>query len=135
MDTIRESLRNFSGAQNSPWQGRPGMIGGTNALPQDIFGKEMRKEGTQSKTMFSAGFLKTYSVEDLGKKLRKLRPEGKEKGWFSVRELNERLVRLRKMEEEQARSNIHDSTIGAIRECLVEINQEQNNAAKKASGQ
>ncbi|XP_052724753.1 uncharacterized protein LOC108320413 isoform X2 [Vigna angularis] len=43
--------------------------------------------------MFSAGFLKTYSVEDLGKKLRMLRPEGKEKGWFSVRELSERLMK------------------------------------------
>ncbi|WVZ21788.1 hypothetical protein V8G54_000332 [Vigna mungo] len=133
MDTIRESLRKLPGARNSLSQGRPGMMGGTNDLPQSIFGKEMRKEGTESKTMFSAGFLKTYSVEDLGTKLRKLRPEGKEKGWFSVRELSERLMRLRKMEEEQARSNIHDSTIDAIRGCLVEINQEQNLAAKKAS--
>ncbi|BAT93377.1 hypothetical protein LR48_Vigan05g003400 [Vigna angularis] len=133
MQFIRENLRNLSAAQTPVSQGRPGMIGGTNALPQGIFGKEMRKEGTKSTTMFSAGFLKTYNVEDLGKKLRMLRPEGKEKGWFSVRELSERLVRLRKMEEEQARSNTRDSTINIIRGCLAEINEEQNLAKKKAS--
>jgi len=85
--------------------------------------------------MFSAGFLKTYSVEDLGRKLRTLRPEGKEKDWFSVRELSERLTRLRKMEEEQARSNPRDAALNVIRGCLVEMNDERTLAAKKASSQ
>ncbi|XP_027907441.1 uncharacterized protein LOC114166802 [Vigna unguiculata] len=135
MDSIRESLRKVSGAQTSQRQGNLGVIGGTSALPQAIFGKEMRKEGTESTAMFSAGFLKTYSVEDLGRKLRTLRPEGKEKDWFSVRELSERLTRLRKMEEEQARSNPRDAALNVIRGCLVEMNDERTLAAKKASMQ
>ncbi|KAK7280727.1 hypothetical protein RJT34_25794 [Clitoria ternatea] len=47
-------------------------------------------------------FLRTYGDEELGEKLRLLRPERKEKDWFSIAELNERLVRLREMGEKQA---------------------------------
>ncbi|KOM27260.1 hypothetical protein LR48_Vigan406s007000 [Vigna angularis] len=43
MESIFGSLRNLSVAQTPVSQGRPRMIGGTNALPQAIFGKEMRK--------------------------------------------------------------------------------------------
>ena len=83
--------------------------------------------------MRSAAFLKVYGVEDLGKKLRMLRPEGKEKDWFSVRELSERLVRLRKMEEEQAKSNTQGEAYDKIKGCLIEMQEEGTRAKKKAS--
>ncbi|KAK6944484.1 hypothetical protein RJ641_025586 [Dillenia turbinata] len=45
-------------------------------------------------------FVKTYSYGELGERLRNLRPERKlENNWFSLEELNERLVKLRKIEE------------------------------------
>ncbi|ESW07787.1 hypothetical protein PHAVU_010G158900 [Phaseolus vulgaris] len=133
MEAIRHSLRNMSGGQAPVRQSRPGVIGGTSALPELIFGKEMRKEGSESTAMRSAAFLKVYGVEDLGKKLRMLRPEGKEKDWFSVRELSERLVRLRKMEEEQAKSNTQGEAYDKIKGCLIEMQEEGTRAKKKAS--
>lgn len=122
-------------AQTELRQGRPGVIGGTSPLPQSIFGKEMGSVGSESTATFSAGFLKTYSVEDLGKKLRMLRPQGKEKDWFSVKELSERLVRLREMEKEQAQSNANNDTFSTVVGTLVEIDEKKKRGESKASSQ
>ncbi|CAJ1951363.1 unnamed protein product [Sphenostylis stenocarpa] len=135
LKSIKENLRIIPGGQNSVRPSRPGLTDGTSALPDSIFGKEMRKEGSAMTAVFSAGFLKTYSMDELGKKLRMLRPEGQGKGWFSVRELSERLVRLRQMEKEQARSNTQDDAFDKVRGCLVEIQEEETRTAKKASVQ
>ncbi|TKY48512.1 hypothetical protein E2542_SST25931 [Spatholobus suberectus] len=107
LEAFRESLLNVkANAQTSPLRPRPSLIGGTGPLPESVFGKEMRKGGSAT-----TAFLKTYGVEDLGKKLRMLRPEGKGKDWFSIGELSERLVRLRKMEEEQTHSHTRDGAM------------------------
>lgn len=48
-------------------------------------------------------FVRTYGYEELGEKLRRLRPEGKKgEDWFSLGELNERLVKLREVEEKES---------------------------------
>ncbi|XP_010537909.1 PREDICTED: uncharacterized protein LOC104812450 [Tarenaya hassleriana] len=85
------------------------VIGGAEAysLPLSVFGKEMeeRKAG-KGKGGETEGrktdLVKSYSADELGEKLRLLRPEGKkEEGWFSLQELNERLVKLRQWEENE----------------------------------
>ncbi|RDY14529.1 rpsO, partial [Mucuna pruriens] len=142
VESIRESLQNIKAkTPTSPRLSRPSTIGGSGALPESVFGREMRKEGSASSSSSSStAFLKTYGVEDLGKKLRMLRPEEKGKDWFSVRELNERLVRLRKMEEEQAFSNSREGVglggsaiLEDLRECLFEMDQNNFDNAKKSS--
>ncbi|XP_058226675.1 small ribosomal subunit protein uS15m [Rhododendron vialii] len=88
---------------------RPGgpnnVIGGTDQrLPASVFGKEkeMREKERESPAMRTK-FVRGYSYEELGKKLRMLRPpEGKRGGdWFSLGELNERLMKLREVEEKE----------------------------------
>ncbi|KAE9467709.1 hypothetical protein C3L33_00380, partial [Rhododendron williamsianum] len=131
-DTIRESLRqlkiNKSNSSNNNQINynrdpmslktltqdlnlRPGgpnnVIGGTDQrLPASVFGKEkeMReKEQERELPAMRTKFVRGYSYEELGKKLRMLRPpEGKRGGdWFSLGELNERLMKLREVEEKE----------------------------------
>lgn len=90
----------------------------------------MRKDGPAfqpSPSSAATAFLKTYGVEDLGKKLRMLRPEGKGKDWFSVRELSERLEKLRKMEEQKV------TVFDDLRVCLQEMDQSKQKDTNKAS--
>ncbi|XP_054780552.1 uncharacterized protein LOC129288156 [Prosopis cineraria] len=78
------------------------LFGGTGELPASVFGKELReKERREGSDEMKMEFLKTYNYEELGEKLRKLRPKPKGGDWFSLRELNDRLVKLREMEEEE----------------------------------
>lgn len=82
-------------------------------------------------------------MDDLGEKLRMLRPEGMRNDWFSVRELSERLRRLRKMEEEVVEKQAHSNTqygfnkavLDHVRGSLAQLDQNQTEAAKKASRQ
>lgn len=82
-------------------------------------------------------------MDDLGEKLRMLRPEGMRNDWFSVRELSERLRRLRKMEEEEVEKQAHSNTqygfnkavLDHVRGSLAQLDQNQTEAAKKASRQ
>ncbi|KAK7280743.1 hypothetical protein RJT34_25810 [Clitoria ternatea] len=140
-DSIRESLKNirkggdgtaFRNALNLKSSDSRESGGGTSALP-DFFGKETatmteRKVGGGMKMQF----LRTYGDEELGEKLRLLRPERKEKDWFSIAELNERLVRLREMEEKQASSvNVGGSDISTtLRDCLKQIDEKEDKSKK-----
>ncbi|XP_075670256.1 uncharacterized protein LOC142640028 [Castanea sativa] len=69
-------------------------------------------------------FVKMYSYGELGEKLRKLRPsveEGKKEGetlWFSLSELNQRLMKLREMEEKDTESRIGRISFKDLRESL-----------------
>ncbi|KAK7349117.1 hypothetical protein VNO77_06221 [Canavalia gladiata] len=141
-DAVRESLRNIGGGGkvggriSSPsfrdaLRPKPSVIGGTSALPESVFGKEMRerKEG-EMKTVF----MRTYKVEELGEKLRKLRPEGVGKDWFSLSELSERLVRLRDLEEKEASSNTQEERLyNDLRHCLMGLEETKDDKSKQAS--
>ena len=74
-------------------------------LPVSVFGEELeerKRKGDETEEMKSE-FIKRYNTEELGEMLRRYRPEGKkEEGWFSLQELNQRLVKLREVEEEAA---------------------------------
>nr|POE94956.1 hypothetical protein CFP56_59733 [Quercus suber] len=85
-------------------------------------------------------FVKIYSYGELGEKLRKLRPsveEGKKEEetlWFSLSELNERLMKLREMEEKDTESRIGRISFKDLRESLDWMRQLELEKAKKNSG-
>uniref|UniRef100_M4F269 Small ribosomal subunit protein uS15c n=1 Tax=Brassica campestris TaxID=3711 RepID=M4F269_BRACM len=80
---------------------RSNVFGGGEGLPISVFGEEIeerKKMGDDSEEMKSE-FIKSYDTKELGEILRQYRPEGKrEEGWFSLQELNQRLVKLREVE-------------------------------------
>ncbi|CAF2065871.1 hypothetical protein HID58_073669 [Brassica napus] len=84
---------------------RSNVFGGGEGLPISVFGEEIeerKKMGDASEEMKSE-FIKSYNTKELGEILRQHRPEGKrEEGWFSLQELNQRLVKLREVEEAAA---------------------------------
>ncbi|CAH8382379.1 unnamed protein product [Eruca vesicaria subsp. sativa] len=76
-------------------------VGSNEALPTSVY----VEDETEEETMMMTEFLKIYKEDELGEKLKMLRPEGKkEGGWFSLEELNERLVKLRKVEEKEVKN-------------------------------
>ena len=162
-DAIRESLRQLrltnDSAQNERRSGdpmslsafknslklKPGpdsapVFGGTESLPVSVFGKEReRKEGEKETMAMKTEFVKMYSYGELGEKLRKLRPsvqEGKKGGdalGFSLSELNERLMKLREMEEKETESRIGGVSFKDLRESLVWLRLTETEKAKKNS--
>ncbi|WCJ40433.1 30S ribosomal protein S15 [Euphorbia peplus] len=108
-------------------QFKPTVFRGTSEIPLPMSGKESGKDNSSS-----IEFVKMYSMDELGDRLRSLRPEMKETGWFSFEELAERLGRLRKLEEKE----IQNSNIGIpmqhLRESLSNIKQNDSNEKKKA---
>ncbi|KAK7389497.1 hypothetical protein VNO78_24597 [Psophocarpus tetragonolobus] len=130
ISSIRKSLQNIkaAGTPTSPLPRPP---------PSDTLLKDIKVQGSVPPS--TTAFLKPYAVEELGKKLRMLRPEGRGQAWFSVSELCERLARLRKMDEEQARSNTRDSDPKAllhdVKETLFQMEQDEIYKADRASRQ
>ncbi|KAF9686240.1 hypothetical protein SADUNF_Sadunf03G0138200 [Salix dunnii] len=161
-DAIRESLRQLKGGRennnNAVGRGRAGalpfssfklkpgnenesmnkstIIGGTEGLPTVVFGREMEGEG-RAKGEMSTEFVKMYSHGELGDKLRSLRPTVKrgEKGWFTLKELNERLRKLREMEEKDTESRIRGFSYRDLRESLVKLKVSNDEKAIKNSVQ
>ncbi|XP_027186685.1 uncharacterized protein [Cicer arietinum] len=145
-DAIRGSLSQLKGTIANPslpkWRPSPSskVIGGTNPLPESVFGKEAR-ERISRELGGSANLLnlpvRSYMHNELGEKLKKLRPQVKGKEWFSIAELNERLMKVREMDEIEAKSK---SDLGSVlNSCLSSSlayiqNQEEDNS-KKASMQ
>lgn len=120
---------------------RPGeaRVGGAESLPDSIFGRELLQkkkgeeegEGRRGPAARKTEFLKMYDFEELGEKLRRLRPEevgsGKKKGgWFSLEELNERLAKLRELEEKETEYSIGGVSFKDLRESLVKLRDADN---------
>ncbi|CAA0344655.1 putative ribosomal protein S15 [Arabidopsis thaliana] len=121
--TTESKWANLSGIQNIMKTNindniRSNVIGGAaEGLPHSVVGKELEEEDVTEEEMKSE-FIKSYDPIELGEKLRLYRPEGKkEEGWFSLQELNQRLVKLRAMEEEQFQktSIVHPSFVNNLR--------------------
>lgn len=90
---------------------------GAEALPMSVFGKEIDgRKGREGETEeMMTDFLTFYNEEELGEKLRLLRPEGnKEEGWFSLQELNQRLVKLRQVEEKHVQARSGNTVLGKV---------------------
>ncbi|KAG8656207.1 hypothetical protein MANES_04G106400v8 [Manihot esculenta] len=107
------------------------VIGGSQGLPLGDF----EKEDASVKEGMSTEFVKMYSYGELGQKLRILRPEVKEgeKGWFSLEELNERLRKLREMEEKEAESRIGGKIMKDVKQSLVRLKQLDEEKTRKIS--
>ncbi|CAA7410588.1 unnamed protein product [Spirodela intermedia] len=117
---------------------RPGeaRVGAAESLPDSIFGRELlekkgEEEGGRGPAARKTEFLKMYDFEELGEKLRRLRPEevgsGKKKGgWFSLEELNERLAKLRELEEKETEYSIGGVSFKDLRESLVKLRDADN---------
>ncbi|KAK3188600.1 hypothetical protein Dsin_028161 [Dipteronia sinensis] len=116
------------------------VIGGTQEFPVSVFGREMkegRKGGEKEREGMKTEFLKMYSYVELGEKLRQLRPpKGTKKsggGGFSLEELNERLMRLREMEEKDNESRIGGVPFRELRESLQRLKMNGDEKQKKSS--
>lgn len=109
------------------------VIGGIQGLPLRAF----EKEDASVKEGMSTEFVKMYSYGELGQKLRILRPEVKEgeKGWFSLEELNERLRKLREMEEKEAESRIGGKIMKDVKQSLVRLKQLDEEKTRKISSE
>ncbi|KAG8388247.1 hypothetical protein BUALT_Bualt02G0105900 [Buddleja alternifolia] len=78
-------------------------------------------------------FLRMYNHQDLGKKLKMLRPEKKKGQWFSLQELNERLAKLREIEEKESESMIGiEGFTKDLRDGLLKLTMSNTAKAKEA---
>ncbi|TXG46796.1 hypothetical protein EZV62_026090 [Acer yangbiense] len=113
------------------------VIGGTQELPVSVFGREMkegRKGGEKERKGMNTEFVKMYSYVELGEKLRQLRPAKKSGGGgFSLEELNERLMRLREMEEKDNESRIGGVPFRELRDSLQRLKMAGDDKQKKSS--
>uniref|UniRef100_A0A7N0ZZ94 Small ribosomal subunit protein uS15c n=1 Tax=Kalanchoe fedtschenkoi TaxID=63787 RepID=A0A7N0ZZ94_KALFE len=123
-DSIRESLKNMrndsaSGRRDVPPmslsalrnslssrnEGPATVVGSGFNFASALFSKEVKeKEDGEKSVEKKAELMRSYSHVELGEKLKGFRPERKVAGenWFSLSELNERLVKLRELEEKQS---------------------------------
>ncbi|KAL0342154.1 UNVERIFIED_CONTAM: 30S ribosomal protein S15 [Sesamum calycinum] len=111
----------------------PMIIGGTSGLPS-FFGKE--KDGSEDDNVSSTaakrtGFVKMYDYSELGTKLKMLRPEKKKGKWFSLNELNERLAKLREIEEKEGQVTIGGISFKDLRDTLVSLSLADEDKKKK----
>ncbi|KAL6141094.1 hypothetical protein ACLB2K_059385 [Fragaria x ananassa] len=118
------SMRRFQGILRSKPSGQDAV--GSGGLPR-LFDKE--RIGEKREDGLKTEFIKIYSEEELGEKLRKLRPEGG--GVFSFAELSERLVKLRKMDDIEARSRTGGVNFNDLRDSLVTLNEENKTSSIK----
>ncbi|XVF24705.1 hypothetical protein REPUB_Repub13aG0150500 [Reevesia pubescens] len=111
------------------------VIGGSSSeLPKSVFGREMMERTKDGEAATKTEFVKMYGHVELGQKLKKLRPETKgREGWFSLQELNERLLKLREMEEKETESRIGGVSFKDMRESLYKLNMSEDEKHKKTS--
>ncbi|KAH9613804.1 hypothetical protein KSS87_005893 [Heliosperma pusillum] len=115
------------------------VIGGSlDNLPSVTFGKEIREKEKKSKSdeddASKFELMKAYSHAELGKELKELRPdlsalsknkkekEGEE-GWFSLSELQERLAKLKEIEEDRKSNTMGGLKLGDLRKSTDTIRQ------------
>ncbi|CAN6274070.1 unnamed protein product [Urochloa humidicola] len=129
--SIQESLRRASPLQQrQPRQPTPFISNSSN-----IFNRELDRNGKAGNEDKDSGttLMKTYSYEELGKRLGELRPAGAVKDgkeWFSLQELQGRIAKLVELEkrEDQLGGRFFD-----IRKSIASIGK--GNTPKPAQGQ
>ncbi|KAJ8632714.1 hypothetical protein MRB53_026050 [Persea americana] len=115
------------------------LLGGPDSqLPPSIFGREMGEKREPESQALKTEFVKMYSYGELGEKLKILRPAAAtagKKDWFSLGELNERLMKLREMEEREAESRIGGVSFKDLRDSLVRLRKSSDDSSKKSNMQ
>lgn len=79
-------------------------------------------------------FMSMYNYSEMGTKLKMLRPEKKKGKWFSLNELNERLVKLREMEEKESRSIVPGVSFKDLRDSVVKVAYSDEEKMRKKTG-
>lgn len=110
------------------------MIGGSDSLPASIFGKEKR-DGDKAGPATRTEFVKMYNYKELGEKLKMLRPEKKKGNWFSLQELNERLMKLREIDEKESETRTGGFNFTELRESLERLRMSDDEKARKKTMQ
>uniref|UniRef100_A0A1J3FWH7 Small ribosomal subunit protein uS15c n=4 Tax=Noccaea caerulescens TaxID=107243 RepID=A0A1J3FWH7_NOCCA len=126
-----ENIMKTKPSENLRWNG----FRGAEELPKSVFGEELeeRKKTAEEIEEMKSEFIKSYDTEELGEILRTYRPQGKkEEGWFSLQELNQRLVKLREAEEEVAKRTRKNDHFIDIRNTIASTKIEEERK-KKAS--
>ncbi|KAJ9559706.1 hypothetical protein OSB04_004866 [Centaurea solstitialis] len=154
LSSIRLSLRNQAtriSSNSSPLQqpeGPPGRRSGyvdgarlgLKPRPSDLSQKvpdsitKDKKEAVSDE--MKTEFVRMYGYRDLGEKLRKLRPEvrGSKKSGFSLGELNERLRKVRELDEKENKNRNGLDAYG-IRESLYTLQLQDEKKAKPNAAQ
>ncbi|KAF3493902.1 hypothetical protein DY000_02057598 [Brassica cretica] len=109
LSKLRENLKNLKSQPNAEMAGMSLRRRNVGSSDVSVIGKDMEdgngREGETEEEVTMTEYLKMYREEELGEKLKMLRPEGKkEDGWFSLEELNERLVKLRQAEKKEVKN-------------------------------
>ncbi|CAF2115121.1 unnamed protein product [Brassica napus] len=109
LSKLRENLKNLKSQPNTEMAGVSLRRRNVGSSDVSVIGKDMEdgngREGETEEEVTMTEYLKMYREEELGEKLKMLRPEGKkEDGWFSLEELNERLVKLRQAEKKEVKN-------------------------------
>ncbi|CAL5210555.1 unnamed protein product [Lathyrus oleraceus] len=143
IEVIRGSLMQLKGTNPTPssrWRPSPSspLFSGTSTKPDSIFGKEFRerlaKSNDPSASLKNLGSVGIYSHDELGEKLKKLRPPVKGKEWFSIAELNERLTKVREMDESEANSSSSEKDVyNILKESVNHIKAKEAQKPKIAS--
>lgn len=108
------------------------VIGGMGeGLPHTVFGKELREKKVEDDNEL----VKDYSKNDLGEKLRQLRPDGVKQGkdWFSLSELNERLIKLRELDQQEKLTSPAALNFDALRKTLKQMQTSENENNRKTN--
>ncbi|RZC48653.1 hypothetical protein C5167_017079 [Papaver somniferum] len=108
-------------------------LGGGSELPSDIFGgKEIKEKSEAEMEAMKTEFLNPYSHEELGRKLRQLRPDETTKKDFTVHGLNERLKKLRVMEE-QVVDKVGGLPLKSLKESLLKLKLDSDDKSRMQS--
>ncbi|KAL8464596.1 hypothetical protein ACS0TY_034198 [Phlomoides rotata] len=132
-DAIRESLRHWrpeskNGSDQYLSTSRDPKPVQNDGLPSFFWKEKNAGEDGKMRT----GFMSMYNYSEMGAKLKTLRPEKKKGKWFSLHELNERLVKLREMEEKESRSIVSGISFKDLRDTVVKLaNSEEERTRKK----
>lgn len=133
LSRFKESLKLKAG-QNADVES-PMIIGGSDGLPA-FFGKEKiggEDDNVGGKPALRTGLLKMYDYSELGTKLKMLRPAKKKGKWFSLHELNERLAKLREIEEKESLTRVGGISWKDLRETMVKFTLSDEEKTRKKS--
>ncbi|MED6131395.1 hypothetical protein PIB30_009617 [Stylosanthes scabra] len=131
LDACREMLRSKPLDSSSSSAAAAGA-----SSPESVLRRDLKQNESTEAMAVRSKLIRVYSYDELGEKLKKLRPEGVRKEWFSIEELNERLKRMREKEVKEAESNIKGaggSVLNHVRECLVRINETEDEKSRMNS--
>ncbi|XP_062221660.1 uncharacterized protein LOC133920995 [Phragmites australis] len=105
-DTIRESLKLRQQPQQRPPRSTPPFLSPFSSIfNKELVDRTVKAEGAGKEEKDTGiTLMRSYSYEELGKRLGELRPAGTAKDgkeWFSLEELHGRIAKLVKMEEQE----------------------------------